>query len=51
MREQMDTRDDFKQRMGARDLERFKAAVKHLERALDAQKSEPLRRCKSPPVE
>ncbi|XP_075726493.1 uncharacterized protein LOC142768408 [Rhipicephalus microplus] len=51
VREQMDTRDDFKQRMGARDLERFKAAVKQLERALDAQKSEPLRCCKSPPVE
>lgn len=51
VREQMDTRDDFRQRMGARDLERFKAAVKQLERALDVQKSQPLRRCKSPRVQ
>lgn len=51
VREQMETRDDFRQRMGARDLERFKAAVLQLERALDVQKTQPNRRCRSPPVQ
>lgn len=52
VREQMETRDDFRQRMGARDLERFKAAVLQLERALDVQKNQqPNRRCRSPPVQ
>ncbi|XP_075530591.1 uncharacterized protein LOC142563832 [Dermacentor variabilis] len=49
VREQMDTRDDFRERMGPREVERFKAAVLQLERALDTQKKEPSRRRPSPP--
>ncbi|XP_049512008.1 uncharacterized protein LOC125940224 [Dermacentor silvarum] len=48
VREQMDTREDFRQRMGPREVERFKAAVLQLERALDTQKKQPYRRGRSP---
>ncbi|XP_077494851.1 uncharacterized protein LOC144105603 [Amblyomma americanum] len=48
VRREIDNRDDIRQKLRPHDLERFKAAVFQLERALETQ-TEPYRRCRSPP--